>query len=64
MTGTDGKTTTSNIIHHIFNKNLGKTALITTAVIKFGDEVIANTYKMTSLDPFNLWKLIQIAKEV
>jgi UDP-N-acetylmuramoyl-L-alanyl-D-glutamate--2,6-diaminopimelate ligase len=43
---------------------LGKTALITTAVIKFGDEVIANQYKMTSLDPFDLRKLISIAKEV
>lgn len=64
VTGTDGKTTTSNIIHHIINQNLGKTALITTAVIKFGDETIANTYKMTSLDPFQLWKMLQIAKEV
>lgn len=64
VTGTDGKTTTSNIIHHIVNQNLGKTALITTAVIKFWDETIANTYKMTSLDPFQLWKMLQIAKEV
>lgn len=64
VTGTDGKTTTSNIIHHIINQNLWKTALITTAVIKFGDETIANTYKMTSLDPFQLWKMLQIAKEV
>jgi UDP-N-acetylmuramoyl-L-alanyl-D-glutamate--2,6-diaminopimelate ligase len=64
VTGTDGKTTTSNIIHHILNQNLGKTALITTAVIKFGDEVIPNTFKMTSLDPFQLWKMLQIAKDV
>ena len=64
VTGTDGKTTTSNIIHHIINQNLWMTALITTAVIKFGDETIANTYKMTSLDPFQLWKMLQIAKEV
>lgn len=64
VTGTDGKTTTCNLIHHVLNANLGKTALITTAVIKFGDEVIANQYKMTSLDPFDLRKLISIAKEV
>lgn len=64
VTGTDGKTTTSNIIHHIINQHLGKTALVTTALIKFGDEVLPNTYKMTSLDPFHLWKIIQIAKDV
>ncbi|MEI7478091.1 MAG: hypothetical protein WCJ81_06475 [bacterium] len=34
VTGTDGKTTTCNIIHHIINSNLGKTALISTALIK------------------------------
>ncbi len=64
VTWTDGKTTTCNLIHHVINKNLGKTALITTAVIKFWDEVLANEHKMTSLDPKELWKIIQIAKEV
>ena len=62
VTGTDGKTTTTNIVHHILQQNLGKTALISTAVIKIGDEVFPNTFKMTSLDPFKLWRIIQVAK--
>ncbi len=62
ITGTDGKTTTTNIIHHIIQKNLWKAALISTAVIKIGDEVFPNTFKMTSLDPFKLWRIIQVAK--
>ncbi len=64
VTWTDGKTTTSNIIHHIINQNLGRTALITTALIKMGDETFPNQYKMTSLDPFQLRKTIQLAKDV
>ncbi len=62
ITGTDGKTTTTNIVHHMIQQNLGKTALISTAVIKIGDEVFPNTFKMTSLDPFKLWRIIQVAK--
>ena len=63
ITWTDGKTTTCNLVHHIIQKNLGKTALISTAVIKIGDEVFPNMYKMTSLDPFKLQHLLQIAKD-
>jgi UDP-N-acetylmuramoyl-L-alanyl-D-glutamate--2,6-diaminopimelate ligase len=63
VTGTDGKTTTTNLIHHILQENVGKTALISTAVIKIGNEVIPNTYKMTSLDPFQLRKILQVVKE-
>ncbi|MBP6085840.1 hypothetical protein KA478_01340 [Patescibacteria group bacterium] len=52
------------MIHHIINQNLGRTALITTALIKMGDETFPNQYKMTSLDPFQLRKTIQLAKDV
>ena len=38
--------------------------MITTALIKIWDEIFPNTYKMTSLDPFQLWKIIQLAKWV
>lgn len=63
VTGTDGKTTTCNIIHHILQQNLGKTAMISTATIKIGDQTYPNTYKMTSLDPFQMWRVIQAAKD-
>jgi UDP-N-acetylmuramoyl-L-alanyl-D-glutamate--2,6-diaminopimelate ligase len=63
VTGTDGKTTTTNLIHHILQENVGKTALISTAVIKIGNEIIPNTYKMTSLDPFQLRKILQVVQE-
>ena len=62
VTGTDGKTTTCNIIHHIINENLGKAALISTALIKIGNETAPNMYKMTSLDPFVLQRTLQLAK--
>lgn len=63
VTGTDGKTTTTNLIHHIIQQNLGKAAVISTALIKIGDEVAPNNYKMTSLDPFKMWKILQIAQD-
>lgn len=62
VTWTDGKTTTSNILHAILNKNVGKTAMISTALIKIWDETYPNTFKMTSLDPFKLWRILDIAK--
>ncbi len=63
VTGTDGKTTTTTLIHHIIQENLGKAAIISTAEIKIGNEVAPNTYKMTSLDPFKMRKVLQIAKD-
>ena len=62
VTGTDGKTTTCNIIHHLLQSNLGNTAMISTATIKIGTETFPNTYKMTSLDPMKMWNIIEIAK--
>ncbi|MEF2174901.1 MAG: UDP-N-acetylmuramoyl-L-alanyl-D-glutamate--2,6-diaminopimelate ligase [Candidatus Absconditabacteria bacterium] len=62
ITGTDGKTTTSNLIHHIINNSLGKCALVTTLNIKYGDEDIFNKSKMTSLDPSSLQKVLSQAK--
>ena len=63
VTGTDGKTTTCNLIHRILNDNLGKTLLISTANIKIGDNEVFNHYKMTSLDPFALQALLAEAKQ-
>lgn len=62
VTGTDGKTTTCNLIHKIVNDNLGKAVLISTANIKMGDEEKFNHYKMTSLEPSRLQALLAEAK--
>jgi len=58
ITWTDGKTTTVNLIHKIFNDNLGKTWLVSTVNIKAWEEEIFNKTKMTSLDPMQLQKII------
>ncbi|HMT01634.1 MAG TPA: UDP-N-acetylmuramyl-tripeptide synthetase, partial [Candidatus Absconditabacterales bacterium] len=63
VTGTDGKTTTSNILHKIINDNLGKTLMISTAYIKLGDQKIFNKTKMTSLDVFDLQGYLSTAKD-
>lgn len=63
VTGTDGKTTTCNIIHHLMQRNFGNTAMISTATIKIGERTEPNTYKMTSLDPFKMWRLIETARD-
>lgn len=34
ITGTDGKTTTANILHHLIQNNLGDCCMISTALIK------------------------------
>lgn len=63
VTGTDGKTTTCNLIHKVVNDNLGKTLLVSTANIKIGEKETFNHYKMTSLDPSYLQQLLAKAKE-
>lgn len=63
VTGTDGKTTTCNLIHKVINDNLDKALLISTANIKIGDREIFNHHKMTSLDPFALQALLAQAKQ-
>ena len=54
ITGTNGKTTSSFMIHHIFNTLVSKSFLIGTNEIKIGQESQDNPTKMTSLDPFDL----------
>lgn len=62
VTGTDGKTTTANLIHHIIQQNLGNCVLVSTANIKFGTQEVFNDTKMTSLNVFQLNKLLSDAK--
>jgi len=62
VTGTDGKSTTANLVHKILNDNLWPTALFSTINIKFGEEEIPNTTKITSFDPFLLQHYLSVAK--
>ncbi len=62
VTGTDGKTTTCNLIHHILNTQVGKTLLVSTANIKIGDQETFNDKKMTSLDINDLLGIMSSAK--
>ncbi|HNG96658.1 MAG TPA: UDP-N-acetylmuramoyl-L-alanyl-D-glutamate--2,6-diaminopimelate ligase [Candidatus Absconditabacterales bacterium] len=62
VTGTDGKTTTCNMVHHIIQENLGNCVMVSTANIKFGTQTMFNNTKMTSLNLFDLNKLLAQAK--
>lgn len=63
ITGTNGKTTTANLIHKIVNEHIAKTVMISTANIKIGNQDLVNTKKMTSLDVFDLQSVLATAKD-
>ena len=63
ITGTNGKTTTSFIIHHIFNTLVDKTFLMGTNEIKYGNESEENVSKMTSPDPMEIQQRLSQARE-
>ncbi|MFA7298438.1 MAG: UDP-N-acetylmuramoyl-L-alanyl-D-glutamate--2,6-diaminopimelate ligase [Candidatus Absconditabacterales bacterium] len=63
VTGTNGKTTTANLIHKILNDHVSKTVMISTANIKIGDQDLENNKKMTSLDVFDLQSILATAKD-
>ena len=63
ITGTNGKTTTANLIHTIVNDHVAKTVMISTANIKIGNQDLPNTKKMTSLDVFDLQSILATAKD-
>lgn len=62
ITGTNGKTTSSFMIHHIFNTLIEKSFLLGTNEIKYGIESIVNTSKMTSPDVMDMYKYLAEAK--
>ncbi|MBI4948067.1 UDP-N-acetylmuramoyl-L-alanyl-D-glutamate--2,6-diaminopimelate ligase [Candidatus Berkelbacteria bacterium] len=59
VTGTNGKTTTCHLITTILETAGEKVGMTTTIDFKFGDEVIENNYKMTTLSPFALQKMLK-----
>lgn len=63
ITGTNGKTTTANLIHDILDAHVAKTLMISTANIKIGKQDLVNTKKMTSLDVFDLQSTLATAKD-
>jgi len=63
VTGTNGKTTTVELIHSILNEHVAKTVMVSTANIKIGNQKLANTKKMTSLDVFDLQSILATAKD-
>lgn len=63
VTGTNGKTTTCNIIAQGLQTAGKKVFMFSTVNIIIGDESFQNDTKMTSPDVFELQRLLKIAKE-
>ena len=63
VTGTNGKTTTVNLIHQILNDNVAKCVAVSTANILVWDQVVPNKKKMTSLDIYDLQSTLAMAKD-
>lgn len=59
ITGTDGKTTTSTLIHHILTSAGKKAGLISTVAAYIGDEEIETGLHVTSPDPLQLQLLLK-----
>ncbi|MCD4811747.1 UDP-N-acetylmuramoyl-L-alanyl-D-glutamate--2,6-diaminopimelate ligase [bacterium] len=63
VTGTDGKTTTCSMIHHILKRNGFKPALISTVSAIIGDEEIDTGFHTTTPTSQELFKLINLVLE-
>ena len=59
VTGTDGKTTTSNIIYHILQNSGIKTGLVSTVNAKIGEKEYDTGFHVTNPDAFRLQKLLR-----
>lgn len=60
VTGTDGKTTTSNIIYHILQTSGFKTGLVSTVNAKIGKNEYDTGFHVTNPGPFQLQKLLSL----
>lgn len=63
VTGTNGKTTTTNIIARWLKESWKKVFMFSTVNYFIGDQEFRNDTKMTSPDPFLLQKLLSDAKK-
>ena len=54
VTGTDGKTTTASLIHHILSQSGKRVGLVTTVSAKIGNKEIDTGFHVTSPDPVTL----------
>jgi len=59
VTGTDGKTTTVNLIYHILNKSGVKVGMISTVEAKIFDEKIDTGFHVTTPGSFQTQKLLR-----
>src|SRR3989344_4648783 len=59
VTGTDGKTTTASLIHHILNSSSKKSGLVSTVSAIIGAKEIDTGFHTTSPDPVTLQKLLE-----
>lgn len=59
ITGTNGKTTTANILAHILETNGAKVGMATTVNVWTGSKKWVNETKMTTLSPFALQGLLR-----
>jgi len=58
VTGTDGKTTTANLIYHILDLAGKKVAIISTVSAKIGNQEIDTGFHVTTPNPWLLQKLL------
>jgi len=63
ITGTDGKTTTSNLIYQILSDAGFKTGIVSTVNAKIGKKEIDTGFHVTNPGPFQLQKLLREMKE-
>lgn len=60
VTGTDGKTTTTSLIHHILEYNGLKAGFISTTAARIGNEDFDTGLHVTSPDPWDLPKYLRM----
>jgi len=64
ITGTDGKTTTSALLHHIISKSGKKSSVLTTVSAKIGKEIFDTGFHVTTPNSIQVQRFIRKAVEV